>query len=146
MAAPRLFSGGEGVKIHEAIDICDRQKPNGYTREDKIHWLSKLDQTIFDEVISRHEGGITEFRGYGEDTDDDTELLAEDAYADMYVKWLFAQIDFANAEMARYNNSVVMFNTLFDSYAAAYTRRHMPRQTAYIKGARGLMHAAAGPF
>ena len=120
------------MRINEAIDICDRQKPNGYTQEDKIHWLSKLDQMIFDEIISRHEGGIDAFGGYGEETDPDAELLAEDAYADMYVKWLFAQIDFANAEISRYNNSMAMFNSLYEAYAKSYTRKHMPKQAAFI--------------
>lgn len=120
------------MTIEKAIDICDRQKPNGYTQEDKIHWLSKLDQMIFDEIIDRHEGGIEAFNGYADDADPATALLADDAYADMYVKWLFAQIDFANAEIARYNNSMAMFNALYEAYAASYTRRHMPRRIAYI--------------
>ena len=120
------------MTIDQAIDICDRQKPNGYTTEDKIHWLSKLDQMIFDEVIDRHEGGPEAFEGYTEETDGKTELLADDAYADLYVKWLFAQIDFANAETARYNNSMAMFNALYDGYCKSYTRKHMPRQTAFI--------------
>lgn len=134
------------MKIFEAIDLCDRQKPNGYSREDKIHWLSKLDGMIFENVISRHEGGIERFDGYTPETDDGTELLGDDMYADMYVKWLFAQIDFANAEIQRYNNSVGMFNALYDNFTRAYTRTHMPKQTAYIKGARGRVNAAAGPF
>lgn len=120
------------MTIDQAIDICDRQKPNGYAREDKIHWLGKLDQMIFDEIIERHEGGPKQFEVYRDDTDGGTELLADDAYADMYVKWLFAQIDFANAEIERYNNSMAMFNALYEAYAASYTRRHMPRQVAYI--------------
>ena len=120
------------MTIEKAIDICDRQKPNGYTTEDKLHWLGKLDQMIFDEIVSRHEGGPDAFAGYGENTPLETELMAEDAYADMYVKWLFAQIDFANAEISRYNNSVSMFNSLYDAYAKSYTRKHMPKQTAYI--------------
>lgn len=120
------------MTINEAIEICDRQKPNGYTAEDKIHWLSKLDQMIFDEIIDRHEDGPKAFDGYRADADGGTELLGDDAYADMYVKWLFAQIDFANAEIARYNNSMEMFNGLYSAFAASYTRRHMPKQTAYI--------------
>ena len=134
------------MKIFEAIETCDRQKPNGYSREDKIHWLSKLDGMIFENIISRHEGGPETFGGYTPETDDGTELLAEDMFADMYVKWLFAQIDFANAEMQRYNNSVAMFNSLLNDYAKAYTRKHMPRQTAYIKGARGRVNGTSVPF
>lgn len=124
------------MKIYEAIEICDRQKPNGYTREDKIHWLDQLDRRIFREIISTHEGGVEEFRGYAPDVDDDTGLLAEEAYGELYVKWLFAQIDFANAEMQRYNNSVTMFNALYKGYADAYNREHLPKQPNWIRGAR----------
>lgn len=129
------------MTIDQAIDICDRQKPNGYTREDKVHWLCKLDQMIFDEIIDRHEDGPESFEGYSEDSDGDTELLADNAYADLYVKWLFAQIDFANAETVRYNNSVSMFNTLYESYAKSYTRKHMPKQPAFIdaRGRRAIL-------
>jgi hypothetical protein len=134
------------MKIFEAIDLCDRQKPNAYSREDKIHWLSKLDGMIYENIISRHEGGPEKFDGYGPETDDGEELLAEDMYADMYVKWLFAQIDFANAEMDRYNNSVAMFNALYGEYKRAYTRKHMPKQPAYIKGTRGRRNGTADPF
>ena len=135
------------MEIYKAIDICDRQKPNGYSREDKIHWLSKLDMMIHREIISRHEGGAEVFVGYAEDVDDSTELLVDDAFADMYVKWLFAQIDFANAEMQRYNNSVEMFNALYAQYSAWYTRTHMPIQPAQIRGARGWgRHEATLPF
>ena len=120
------------MTIDQAIDICDRQKPNGYTMEDKIHWLSNLDQMIFDEIIERHEGGPEKFEGYADNVNGSTELLADNAYADMYVKWLFAQIDFANAELARYNHSMAMFNALYEAYAKSYTRKHMPKQPAFI--------------
>lgn len=123
------------MTISQAIELCDQQKPNAYTDEDKIHWLSKLDGMIFDEVISRHEGAPEAFNGYTA-ADYSTELLADDAYSDMYVKWLFAQVDFANAEIARYNNSIGMFNALYASFAASYNRRHMPLQPNYVRGAR----------
>lgn len=124
------------MKIHEAIEICDRQKPNGYEWEDKIHWLDKLDRQIFREIIATHEGGAEEFAGYTPETDDDTELLADEAYSDLYVKWLFAQIDFANSEIQRYNNSVTMFEKLYAEYADFYNRTHMPKQPEYVRGVR----------
>ena len=124
------------MKIYEAIEICDRQKPNGYTREDKIHWLDQLDRRIFREIISTHEGGVEEFHGYAPDVDDDTGLLAEEAYSDLYIKWLMAQIDFANSEIQRYNNSVMMFNSLYQEYANYYNRTHLPGQDNWIKGVR----------
>ena len=135
------------MTIREAIDICDRQKPNGYTQADKIHWLSQLDRTAYDEVIARHEGAPDEFKGYTEDTDEETRLLADDTHADMYVKWLFAQIDFANAEFGRYNNSMAMFNSLYDSWAKSYARSHMPKRAAYFDvRARRRGYETSGPI
>ena len=124
------------MKIHEAIEICDRQKPNGYEREDKVHWLDQLDRRIFRELVATHEGGAEAFEGYTPYTDDDTELLAEETYSDLYIKWLMAQIDFANSEIKRYNNSVMMFNSLYQEYANYYNRTHLPRQDNWIKGVR----------
>lgn len=135
------------MTILGAIEICDRQKPNGYEYADKVHWLSQIDLKIHREIISRHEGGAAAFEGYAADADGEIELLADEAYADLYVKWLMAQIDFANAEMQRYNNSAAMFNALYEEYAAWYTREHRPLRRAYIKGARGrVKHAASETF
>ena len=47
-------------------------------------------------------------------------------YADVYIKYLFAQIDFVNAEFARYNNSAAMYNTALSAYANFYRRTHLP--------------------
>ena len=38
--------------------------------------------------------------------------------------------------MQRYNNSVTMFNTLYNAYADWYNREHLPKQTNWVKGAR----------
>lgn len=123
------------MTISQAIERCDQQKPNAYADEDKLHWLSKLDGMLYDEVISRHEGAPEAFSGYTA-ADYGRELLADDAYSDLYVKWLGAQIDYANAEIARYNNAMAMFNALYAAYAASYNRRRLPLQPNYIRGVR----------
>ena len=33
--------------ISEAIETADKLKPNAYTREDKVKWLSDIDKQIF---------------------------------------------------------------------------------------------------
>lgn len=126
------------MTISKAIELCDAQKPNGYSDADKIHWLDKLDRQIFREVISTHEaeGAPESFEGYDEDTDPTTEMLADEAYSDLYVKWLFAQIDFANAETQRYENSRQMFNALYDAYTTWYNRTYIPVQPNFVKGVR----------
>lgn len=115
------------MTIIEAIDRIDALKPNSYTHEEKVAWLSQLDGIVVKEVINTHEDseGI-EFNGYDENTDDDTVMLIEPPYDSVYITWLEARIDYANAEYGKYNNSMAMYNTEFTAYANYYNRHHMP--------------------
>lgn len=123
------------MTIKKIIELVDRQKPNQYDEADKIHWLSQMDYMVFREVISTHEGGAESFDGYTA-ADTEKQVLGGDEFADMYVKWLYAMIDFANQEIDRYTNSMVMFNALYADFCNAYNRAHMPRQV-YVSGCGG---------
>ena len=53
------------MKIIEAIQKVDALKPNNYSQEDKIKWLSTLDGVIKREIIDTHEGASDiVFNGY----------------------------------------------------------------------------------
>lgn len=123
-----LFSNKEiKMKIIEAINIVDKLKPNGYTREEKIRWLSDLDERIKAEIIDTHEGHEeVSFTGYTDATDINTELLVPAPYDEVYISWLESRIDYTNAEIARYNNSIVNFNVLYADFANYYNRKHRP--------------------
>lgn len=114
------------MTIIDAITHIDNIKPNNYSQEDKVKWLSNLDWTVKVDIIDTHEGaGGEEFSGY--DTSDlSRELLVPPPHDDMYIKWLEAQIDYANGEYGKYNNSVAMFNAAYSAYANYYNRTHMP--------------------
>ena len=121
------------MTIAQAILRCDDLKPNDYTPEEKIEWLSRLDGRIKIELIDTHEGAEDkEFNGYTEDTDTTTELLAPSPYDEMYLYWLQAQIDYSNGEINKYNSNISMFNTSYSDYAAYYNRTHMPLGRNYI--------------
>lgn len=51
--------------IKAIIDYVDSVKPNQYTKEQKIEWLSEIDYQIFNEIIltHAHEEGAS-FDGY----------------------------------------------------------------------------------
>lgn len=116
------------MTIIEAIDKIDNFKPNSYTQYDKVRWLSILDGIIKTEIIDTHEGGEkVVFNGYEAETPVDTVLLVPAPYEDVYVKWLEAQIDYANGETAKYNNSMVMYNTAYSAFERYYNRTHMPK-------------------
>ena len=133
------------MTIDEAIERCDRTKPNAYSRADKIRWLSELDGRVLRDLIQTHEpptDGIMEdktkkpenwFIGYDENTPGGTSLLAPSPYEDIYVKYLFMQIDFNNAEFTRYNNSAAMFQAVYSDFADAWTRAHIPLQKHSIR-------------
>ena len=114
------------ASISEVIEQVDILKPNQFTEIQKIQWLSECDCMIFNEVIAQHTGHYGEFTGYAADTDRDTVLLAEPPHDVMYRQYLMAQIDLANQEYARYNNTSGLFNTMYRDFCAWYTRNHMP--------------------
>ena len=118
------------MTLIEAINRIDSVKPNSYSQPDKIIWLSNLDWVVKNEIIDTHEGGeCIVFGGYDEKTPLETELILPDSHSDIYIKWLEAQIDYANGEYGKYNNSTEAFNNLYAAFERWYNRTHMPKGT-----------------
>lgn len=116
------------MTIIEAVNGIDSFKTNTYSQEDKIQWLSKLDMTVKLEIIDTHEGGDDiEFSGYTSATPVDTVMLIPAPHEDVYLRWLEAQIDYANGEFGKFNNSITMFNAAYAAFANYYNRTHMPK-------------------
>ena len=116
------------MKIIEAINKIDDLKRNSYSQADKIGWLSRLDSMVKRLVIDTHEGGEDiVFSGYNADTDPETELLLPEPFDDAYLRWLEAQIDYANGEYEKYNNSAEAYNQVFKEFQNDYNRTHMPK-------------------
>lgn len=120
------------MKIIEAISRTDELKTNDYEQSEKVRWLAELDNKIYEEIIKTHEGGCdVTYTPYTADTAlDTTELLADDAYAEMYIAWLSAKIDLNNAEIGKYNNQITEFNALYSAFWRWYNRTHAPKNTA----------------
>lgn len=115
------------MTLIECINRINILKPNTYSQEEKIKWLSNIDGIIKKEIIDTHEGGDgVVFNGYDEFTPLTTELLVSAPYDDIYLRWLEAQIDYANGEYARYNNVVRAYNDAYSVYFRYYNRIHMP--------------------
>ena len=115
------------MKIVEAIDRIDGLKHNTYSYSEKVAWLSRLDSMVKRLIIDTHEGWEeVNFTGYTDSTDILTELLVPAPFDEMYIHWLEAQIDYANGEYGRYNNSILMYQTDYDAYANYYNRNNMP--------------------
>ena len=115
------------MKIAEAISKVDALKPNTYTPEDKIEWLSTLDAKVKSQIIDAHEcNDPIFFYGYDSVCDQETELLVPAPYDDIYLRWLESQIDYSNGEYGKYNNSITAFNDAYAIYQKYYNRTYMP--------------------
>lgn len=116
------------MTIMDAIYRIDELKPNSYSQSEKIKWLSSLDGLIKREIIDTHEGGENiVFSGYNENSDLSIVLLVPAPYDDIYLRWLETQIDYANGEYGKYNNSITMYNAAYSIYANHHNRTHMPK-------------------
>lgn len=115
------------MTVNSLIAIVDLKEPNSITTNEKIAWLSDLDGKIFEEVIKTHAGYDPEtdtFTPYSEGTED---LLIGDPYAQgIYVNYLIAMIADSNAEAARYNKQMALYNANFSQWWNRYNATHMP--------------------
>ena len=117
------------MTILDAISRIDTLKPNAYSQEQKVRWLSTLDGVVKSEIIDTHEGGEgIPYTPYNEDNLT-AKLLIPAPYDDVYLRWLEAQIDYANGEYGKYQNSMTMYNTAYSSFERYYNRTHMPLGT-----------------
>ena len=134
------------MKLQEAIEEADRMRfGNASTPEDKIKWLSELDNTIYNEVIVTHlqplngrwwyrdETGwhFRKFEKYTED-DGEVELIAPEPYSVLYMYWLMAKIDL-QARDTDYDQSNTLFETAYSRFKAWYHRNHRAAPKPQIK-------------
>lgn len=116
------------MTLMDALHLIDSIKPNSYSQDVKIAWLSTLDGIIKAEIIDTHEGADNVvFNGYKEDTDLNTKLLVPAPYDEIYLFWLESKIDYWNGEIGKYNNSIAMYNEAYSTFAKHYNRMHMPK-------------------
>lgn len=111
------------MTIAQSIQLVDARKPNTVPDETKVRWLSVLDMRIKKEI---HEpfGDTSAFDGYDEYTAMDTKLLVPPPHDELYVHWLAAQIDFAQAEYDRYNAEIAIYDNERLAYERYYRKTH----------------------
>ena len=129
------------MTLIQAVNEADNLKPNMYGLPEKIKWLSRLDQRIFEEVLLMHELSdeekepfmveidgkrIFSFCVYNEN-DQEKELIVQEPYDEMYVHWLSAQIDWNNREYAGFNATNAVFEATYTAFRNAFNRTHMPK-------------------
>ena len=110
-----------------AINHIDSIKPNSYSEQNKRRWLSTLDGLVKREIIDTHKGAeAVSFSEYTDATPLTQELLVPFPYDDVYIRWLEAQIDYANGEYGKYNNTITAFNNAYARFESYYHKNNKP--------------------
>lgn len=112
------------MKLSEAIEICDRMRPNDYSYSEKEAWVREVENRIEQEIILTHAGGEEAANMHAQDEDE--LLYAQSPHDSLYLSFLLARIDRMNGESGRYNESAASFNAQYSAYSAWYNRTHMP--------------------
>lgn len=134
------------MTIRECIDRVNASKPNTFSDEEKVCWLSYIDGILLDETVLSHDDDwpmktldvatATTIKPVVEPKTHDTHykpdetntmLLAPYPHDELYIAYLKMKIDEENGETTRYNNSAAMFNSLYSDYVKWYNRNHMPK-------------------
>ena len=118
------------MTLAEAIGRADALRPNSFSYAQKLAWVSALDAAVTAELINTHDGGEwVGFKGYTEESTPQTELLIPAPYDEAHLRYLEAQMDYANGEYDRFNNSNAMYAAAFGAFVNHYNRTHMPLGT-----------------
>lgn len=122
------------MTISDAITMVDALRPNQYSQDMKIRWLSRLDGMIWQEVIRTHEGAAETFDGYSSAELESKEMLVAAPYdEDVYNNYLQAMIDRENGEAGKYSQSITLFNAAFVRWRNWYNREHMVRDAGTFR-------------
>ena len=113
----------------QMLGRVDALLPNQYTTAEKRRWLLQAEGFVVREVHQPHAGG-EETEVPPEDAGEDTVLLVQPPYDELYRHYVEAQIHYANGEMARYNNAAAQWNNAFLTYKDYRCRRERPQRSA----------------
>lgn len=107
--------------IEEIISRTDAVRDNPFSNEQKISWLALLDGIIYRELISKTaDCDVT----YAPQVSVHDTLLVEKPFDEIYVLWLFAQMDLYRGEQTKYNADITAFQDYYDNYSSAYANSH----------------------
>lgn len=118
----------EKITLSKLIASVDKNKVNAYSDEQKTEWVNKLEGMVQLEIQRKD---IDELIRYNWDDDKFTELIIPYPYADIYVYYLYAMIDYENREIGSYNNNMSMFNEAYSQYEAFWKKQN-PGSTKFI--------------
>ena len=114
------------MTIADAIREADRLKPNGFSTEDKLRWLERLELRLREEIPGRCEGELPAWDPF-EAGELSRVLQVSAPYDEIYVHWLCAQMALFEQELESFNAANALFEAVFARFRNAYNREHRPK-------------------
>jgi len=105
------------MKLKEAIKNADNLRPNALSDEQKASWIYEVEA-----IISEMKEETMPTNSFPQDS----ELLMEYPYDNIYELYLSAKIDYANEEFSLYANDMVIYNDALGKAQAWYRRNNKP--------------------
>lgn len=113
--------------IREILDQVDELRPNAFSEKLKMAWISELDGKIAADVMLMSIDDIRQIR-YSYPENMDSEPLVGFPHDGIYLYWLQAQIDYANGEYNKYQNSMEMYNEHYSNFVRWFANTYKPAQ------------------
>ncbi len=119
------------MTLEKAVEMFDSERSNSVDILKKIRWISQLDYKITTELTEPR--GDRAFEGYTATTPLNTVLRAPDNYGEIYQLYLNMKLDYMNGEIARFNNSALLFNNMYKDLGNYLNRKQKVLKETKIK-------------
>ena len=106
------------MTVKECVEFVDGNKPNAFSTEAKIIWVSQIEGKIASEIFLMAPAELKQFVYRTALEDGDKELLVDPPYDDIYTAYLTAKVDAKNGEFNRLSTAAQAFNRLWDEFSA----------------------------
>lgn len=109
------------MNILGAITIADSLVPNSFELYIKRQWLADFDRMVYNTILSQYHGcPEVDFEAYS----DETVLLIDEPYAEVYISLLESKIYRYLGELNRYNNAAIDTDKKLREFRNNYNRTH----------------------
>lgn len=118
------------LEIYEEIN-----KNRQFSEPQEVYdYIWELDKNLYDHIFSRtNDIKINEPKPYKYDEDDDTQVLAEQKYKDIYKYYVVAKYDFMYQDTESYSNNMIMYNQLFNQLACEFREKYRQKERHTFK-------------
>ena len=114
------------MTVKQCVQYVDEVKPNAFSTEAKITWVSQIEGRIASEIFLMAPAELRQFIYRTVLEDGDKELLLDPPYDDIYTAYLTAKVDSKNGEFNRLSTAAQAFNRLWDEFSAYIANQYDP--------------------